>query len=97
MATNSETTFGRRMSVEEFLKETGAKNLDIYPRNDKPGYYYFATENILGYVPQELGKKIEEGKKIGRLFVTEVTTKGFNEPLFMLCESKRESLLHFSL
>lgn len=97
MATNSETTFGRRMSVEEFLKETGAKNLDIYPRKDKVGYYYFATEHTLGYVPQELGAKIESGEKIGSLFVTSVTTEGFTEPMYMLCESKRESLLHFSI
>lgn len=97
MANQNESQFGERMSVEQFLQKTHSKNLDVYPRNDKPGYYYFATENILGYVPQGLGKKIEEGEKIGRLFVTEVTTKGFNEPIFMLCESKRESLLHFSI
>ena len=85
------------MSVEEFLSKTGSKNLDVYSRTDKPGYYYFATEKTLGYVPQELGKKIEDGEAHGRLFITEVTTDGYAEPMFMLCESKRESLLHFSL
>ena len=93
----SETEFGERMSVEEFLSKTGSKNLDVYPRADKPGYYYFATEKTLGYVPQELGKKLEDGEEHGRLFITEVTTEGYDEPMFMLCESKRESLLHFSL
>ena len=94
---NSESQFGERMSVEEFLSKTGSNNLDVYPRTDKPGYYYFATEKTLGYVPQELGKKIEDGEEHGRLFITEVTTEGYDEPMFMLCESKRESLLHFSL
>ena len=97
MATNNNSQFGERMSVEEFLSKTGSKNLDVYPRADKPGYYYFATEKTLGYVPQELGKKIEDGEKYGRLFITEVTTEGYDEPMFMLCESKRESLLHFSV
>ena len=94
---NSKAQFGERMSVEEFLTKTGSKNLDVYPRADKPGYYYFATEKTLGYVPQELGKKIENGEEYGRLFITEVTTPGYDKPMFMLCESKRESLLHFSL
>ena len=94
---NSKSQFGERMSVEKFLKDTGSENLDVYPRADKPGYYYFATEKTLGYVPQELGKKIENEEEYGRLFITEVTTEGYDEPMFMLCESKRESLLHFSL
>ena len=94
---NSKSQFGERMSVEEFLTKTGSKNLDVYPRADKPGYYYFATEKTLGYVPQELGKKLEDGEEHGRLFITEVTTEGYDEPMFMLCESKRETLLHFSL
>lgn len=97
MATSNNSQFGERMSVEEFLSKTGSKNLDVYPRADKPGYYYFATEKVLGYVPQELGKKLEDGEEHGRLFITEVTTEGYDEPMFMLCESKRESLLHFSL
>ena len=94
---NSKSQFGERMSVEQFLSKTGSKNLDVYPRADKPGYYYFATEKTLGYVPQELGKKLEDGEEHGRLFITEVTTEGYDEPMFMLCESKRETLLHFSL
>ena len=94
---NSKSQFGERMSVEKFLSDTGSKNLDVYPREDKPGYYYFATEKTLGYVPQALGKKIENGEEYGRLFITKVTTPGYDEPMFMLCESKRESLLHFSL
>lgn len=97
MNTSNESQFGERMSVEEFLAKTGSKNLDVYPRADKPGYYYFATERTLGYVPQELGKKLEGGEEHGRLFITEVTTEGYDEPMFMLCESKRESILHFSL
>ena len=97
MANQNESQFGERMSVEEFLSKTGSKNLDVYPRADKPGYYYFATEKTLGYVPQELGKKLEEGEPTNRLFITEVTTEGYDEPMFMLCESKRESILHFSL
>ena len=97
MATSNNSQFGERMSVEEFLTKTGSKNFDVYPRADKPGYYYFATEKTLGYVPKELGKKIQDGEEYGRLFITEVTTEGYDEPMFMLCESKRESLLHFSL
>ena len=97
MNTSNESQFGERTSVEEFLSKTGSKNLDVYPRTDKPGYYYFATEKTLGYVPQELGKKIENNEEHSRLFITEVTTDGYDEPMFMLCESKRESLLHFSL
>ena len=97
MNTSNESQFGTRMSVEEFLSKTGSKNLDVYPRQDKPGYYYFATEKTLGYVPQELGKKLEEGEEHGRLFITEVTTPGYDGPMFMLCESKRGSILHFSL
>ena len=117
MANQNERQFGERMSVEEFLQDTRSKNLDVYPRADKPGYYYFATEKTLGYVPQELGKKIDyinkhkaeikekrekgeelsDNEKMGRLFITKVTTPGYDEPMFMLCESKRESILHFSL
>ena len=97
METKNASQFGERMSVEKFLSDTGSKNLDVYPRADKPGYYYFATEKTLGYVPQELGKKIENDEEYGRLFITKVTTPGYDEPMFMLCESKRESLLHFSL
>ena len=94
---NSTSAFGERMSVEEFLQKTGSKNLDVYPRAAKPGYDYFATGKLLGYVPQVLGGKLENGEERGRLFITEVTTEGYDEPMFMLCESKRESLLHFSL
>ena len=97
MKTKNESQFGERMSVEKFLSDTGSRNLDVYPRADKPGYYYFATEKTLGYVPQELGKKIENGEEYGRLFITEVTTEGYDEPMFMLCERKGESMLHFSL
>ena len=114
---NSKSQFGERMSVEEFLTKTSSKNLDVYPRADKPGYYYFATENTLGYVPRELvnkidyirkhqaeneakkakGEKLSDNEELGRFFITEVTTPGYDEPMFMLCESKREALLHFSL
>ena len=96
-ATKSQAEFGERMSIEEFLKDTGAKSFDVYPRKDKKGYYYFATEKTLGYVPKELGAKIENGGKYGRLFIAKAKTPGYDEPMFMLCESKRESLLHFSL
>lgn len=96
---NNESTsqFGTRMSVEEFLQKTGAHNLDVYPRQDKAGYYYFATEKMLGYVSQELGAKLENGQEHGRLFITEVTTPGYAEPMYMLCESKREAVYSFSL
>ena len=114
---NSKSQFGERMSVEKFLKDTGSENLDVFPRKDKEGYYYFATEKTLGYVPQALGEKIDyiskhkaeigakkakgeelsDIEKMGRLFITKVTTPGYDKPMFMLCESKRESLLHFSL
>lgn len=97
MNENNESQFGERMSVEQFLIKTGCKKLDVYPRKDKPGYYYFATEKGLGYVPQELGRKIENKEKTGDLFITEVMTEDYAEPMFMLCESKRESLLSFSL
>ena len=97
MEKENASQFGERMSVEKFLSDTGSKNLDVYPRADKEGYYYFATEKTLGYVPQALGKKIENGEEYGRLFITKVTTPGYDKPMFMLCESKRESLLHFSL
>ena len=117
MADQNEAQFGKRMSIEQFLKDTKSKNLDVYPRADKPGYYYFSTEHDLGYVPQALGNKIDyinkhkaeieakkakgeelsDDEKIGRLFITEVTTEGYDEPMFMLCESKRESMLSFSL
>ena len=97
MANQNASQFGERMSVEEFLTKTDSKNLDVYPRADKPGYYYFATEKTLGYVPQELGKKLEDGEEHGRLFITEVTTEGYDEPMLMLCESKRESILHFTI
>ena len=97
MTNQNKSQFGERMSVEQFLERTRSRNFDVYPRADKPGYYYFATEKTLGYVPQELGKKLEDGEEHGRLFITEVTTEGYDEPMFMLCESKRESILHFSL
>ena len=93
MATSNNSQFGEKMSVEEFLKSQGAKSLEVFPRADKPGYFYFATEKGLGYVPQELGKKLENGEKTGRLFITAVQTEGHEEPMFMLCETKRESLL----
>lgn len=96
-AKQSESTFGERMSIEQFLESQGCKQFDVYPRTDKPGYYYFATERGLGYVPQELGAKLENGEEHGRLFITEVTTEGYDEPMFMLCESKRESVFSFSL
>lgn len=117
MAQETNSQFGERMSVEEFLEKDKSKNLDVYPRLDEDGsrktvfnektgkdesLYYFATEHTLGYVPKELGAKIEaknNGEKvsIGKLFITEVTTKGYKEPMFMLCESKRESIFHFSI
>ena len=59
METKNESQFGERMSVEKFLSDTKSKNLDVWPRTDKPGYYYFATERTLGYVPKALGEKID--------------------------------------
>ena len=94
---NQETEFGKKMSIEEFLSRTNSKNLDVYPRANKPGYYYFATERTLGYVPKELGKKLENKEELNDLFITEVRTPGYQEPMYMLCESKRASLLHFTI
>ena len=37
MADQNEAQFGERMSIEQFLKNTKSKNLDVYPRADKPG------------------------------------------------------------
>ena len=117
METKNESQFGERMSVEKFLSDTGSRNLDVWPRTDKPGYYYFSTERTLGYVPKSLGEKIDyinahkaeieakkakgeklnDNERMGSLFITKVTTPGYDEPMFMLCERKGESMLHFSL
>ena len=117
MANQNESQFGERMSVEQFLEKTRSRNFDVYPRADKPGYYYFSTEHDLGYVPKELGKKIDyinehkaeieakmekgeelsDNEELGRLFITEVTTPDHKEPMYMLCESKRKSLYHYSM
>lgn len=72
--------------------------------------FYFAAGNTLGYVPSALGGKMaklkeleEKGEeptreqKLGDLFITTVVTPGYSEPMFMLCESKRESVYSFSL
>ena len=117
MEKENASKFGERMSVEKFMKDTGSENFDVFPREDKPGYYYLATEKVLGYVPKALGEKIDyiskhkaeieakkakgeklsDNEKLGSFFITKVTTPGYDEPMFMLCESKRESLIHFSL
>lgn len=101
MATTNSTgnsNFGEeRMSVEKFMASQGAKNFDVYERKDKPGYFYFATERGLGYVPQELGKKLAAGEETGSLFITSVQTEGHDEPMFMLCESKRTSVFHINV
>lgn len=72
--------------------------------------FYFAAGKTLGYVPSALGSKLaklkelqEKGEtptkeqQLGDLFITTVTTPGYNEPMFMLCESRRESVFTFSL
>ena len=117
MTNQNKSQFGERMSVEQFLERTRSRNFDVYPRADKPGYYYFSTERAIGYVPKELGKKIDyinehkaeieekqakgealsDDEKLGRLFITEVTTPDHTEPMFMLCVSKSESLYHYSM
>lgn len=97
MANQNESQFGERMSIEQFLEKTRSKNFDVHPRVDKPGYYYFATERTLGYVPKELGEKMENGEEYGSLYITEVTTPGYKEPMYMLCESKRKSIYHYSM
>lgn len=105
--------FGERMSVEQFLSRTNAKTIKVYPRVDEKGnpiyghtdgvedktkpLYYFATENMLGYVPSALGQKMAKGEGLGDLFISEVQTPGYAEPMFMLCESKREAVWGFSL
>lgn len=108
-----ESQFGERMSVEQFLAKTNAKTIRVYPRVDKNGnpiyghtdgiedkskpLYYFATENMLGYVPSALGQKMANGEELGNLFISEVQTPGYAEPMFMLCESKREAVWGFNL
>lgn len=95
------------------LPKVKSKNFDVYPRmkDGQPVYgkdddgnpdtskplFYFASGPVLGYVPSELGQKLQNKEKTGDLFITEVTTPGYAEPMFMLCESKRESVFHFSL
>lgn len=113
MVQATESQFGERMSVEQFLAKTNAKTIKVYPRVDKSGnpiyghtdgvedmtkpLYYFATENMLGYVPSALGQKMANGEELGDLFISEVQTPGYAEPMFMLCESKREAVWGFSL
>lgn len=97
MATENSTNFGERMSVEQFMASQGAKSFNVYERTDKPGYFYFATEKGLGYVPQELGNKLMNGEKPGNMFITSVITEGHDEPMFMLCESKRDSVFSITL
>lgn len=108
-----ESQFGKRMSLEQFMEQAESKNFDVYPRmkDGEPVYgkdedgntdtskplFYFASGKVLGYVPSELGQKLKKKEKTGDLFITEVTTPGYAEPMFMLCESKRESLFHFTL
>jgi hypothetical protein len=54
--------------------------------------YYFATANMLGYVPSALGQKMENKEPLGELFITEAVTEGYETPMYMLCESKRETV-----
>lgn len=105
--------FGERLSVEQFLSKTNAKTIKVYPRKDKDGnpiygktdgvedsskpLYYFATETTLGYVPTALGQKMASGETLGDLFISEVQTPGYEEPMFMLCESKREAVWSFNM
>lgn len=113
MSQVTESQFGERMSVEQFLAKTNAKTIRVYPRKDKDGntiyghtdgvedkskpLYYFATENMLGYVPSALGQKMANGEELGDLFISKVQTPGYGEPMFMLCESKREAVWRFNL
>lgn len=94
----TESKFGAQMTPEEFLKSKGATSFQVFPRKgDHAGYYYFRTNNnVVGYVPQELGNKLTSTGEHGTLFFTEVTTDGYTEPMLMLCE-KAEAVFTFSL
>lgn len=103
---NQATFSDERLSVEEFLKKVGAESADIYPRREQDGspkrgekgqpLFCLVTDNgQFAYVPSELGQKLKDGEKVNKLFMTQVTTPGHDEPMWMLCESK--SLAHFTV
>lgn len=107
MATENPTNFGARMTVEQYLNKEHAgnkhKRFDYAERSDKPGTYYFRASSIngdtgeekvtMGYVPHELGAKLMNDEKVDNLFITTVLTEGYDEPMFMLCESRMKTLL----
>lgn len=91
-------TFGTRMTIEQFLNQVGAQNAKVYPRKNKPGYYCMATDNnVLAYVPKDLGQKLENGEEHNDLFMSEVWTPGYEEPMWMLCEESNKAVATFSL
>lgn len=95
----NKSEFGKQWTPEEFLKDKGAKSFEVFPRKgEHAGYFYFRTDNeVVGYVPQDLGEKLTTtGKPDGQLFFTEVTTDGYDEPMLMLCE-KTKAVFKFSL
>lgn len=95
----TDSKFGKQWTPEEFLKAQGAKSFEVFPRKgEHAGYFYFRTDNeVVGYVPQDLGKKLTiAGKPDSQLFFTEVTTDGYDEPMLMLCE-KTKAVFKFSL
>lgn len=106
-----EKTEGRYLEIHPRIKKKDGKPV-LDPKTGKPerlyGHtdgvedktkplFYFETANMLGYVPSELGQKMEKGETLGKLFITEVTTDGYEKPMYMLCESKRETIWKFSL
>lgn len=105
---NSAVFDEKRISVEEWLAlpEINGKYADVYPRRDqKTGeplknekgqqLYTLASDNgKFAYVPHELGDKLTSNQKVGNMFMTKVTTPGYAEPMWMLCESR--SVAHFT-
>lgn len=95
-----------RISVEEWLQRLGAKFADVYQRRDKDGntllgssgkplFTLVTDKGQFAYVPSELGTKLANKEHTGRLFMTQVTTPGYREPMWMLCESK--GVAHFTV
>ena len=109
----NETIFSNeKMTVKQFCNMVGADNFDVYPRLNQDGTFmmrknaktgvtgkvwYFQAGDAFGYVPQELGRKFDEGEAVGELFITSATIDPARGPMFMLCESRRKSVFHYAL
>ena len=80
------------MSVEQFMASQGAKSFNVYERKDKPGYFYFATEKGLGYVPQELGNKLNDLSEEEKANINRIIGLGALK-YFMLKVDARKNML----